>query len=112
MPAVKGTKVSPWGALRADLIWYTTLMIEEKWQQLVEQAKNDFDDVSYYTEDMLVEVRDGLLKDGTQDNLEFTNAKGRFKVVRQNRLQFGPKIEFYKENFGEWEKLDAQETIF
>ncbi|MDB4939621.1 MAG: hypothetical protein JWO40_46 [Candidatus Doudnabacteria bacterium] len=83
-------------------------MTDDKWEKLVEQAKLDFDNVSYYTEEMLVEVRDGLLKDGTQDILEFTNDKGTFRVIRQNRLNFGPKIKFYKESYGDWEELDAQ----
>ncbi|GAC1413629.1 MAG: hypothetical protein NVSMB66_5900 [Candidatus Doudnabacteria bacterium] len=85
-------------------------MTDDKWEKLVQQAELDFQNVSYYTEDMLVEVRDGLLKDGTQDILEFTNDKGTFKVIRQNRLQFGAKVKFYKENYGDWEELDAQNS--
>lgn len=68
----------------------------------------DFENVSYYTDDLLVEVRDGLFKDGTQDNLEFTNKKGTFKIIRMNRLNMGPKMKFYKESFGDWEELDAE----
>lgn len=83
-------------------------MTDEKWDKLVEQAKNDFQDVSIYSEDMLVEVSDGQLKDGTQDVLEFTNEKGMFKVIRQNRLQYGTKVLFYKESYGDWELLDAE----
>jgi hypothetical protein len=84
------------------------MMTDEKWQKLIEQAEADFQNVSYYSEDMLVEVRDDLLKDGTQDILEFTNDRGTFKVIRQNRLQYGIKVRFYKESYGDWEELDAE----
>ncbi len=81
---------------------------DEKWANLIEMAKADFENVSYYTEDMLVEVRDNQFKDGTQDILEFTNSKGTFKVMRQNRLQYGPKVRFFKEMYGEWEELNPE----
>jgi formamidopyrimidine-DNA glycosylase len=56
--------------------YYECMINDEKWAQLIEMAKSDFENVSYYTEDMLVEVRDNQFKDGTQDILEFTNPKG------------------------------------
>jgi hypothetical protein len=83
-------------------------MTEERWEKLVEMAKNDFENVSYYTEDMLFEVAEGHLKDGTQDILEFTNDRGAFKVIRQNRIDFQPRVKFYKESFGDWEELDVE----
>ena len=83
-------------------------MIEEKWQQLVEMAQADFDDVLYYTDDIVVEDRGDHFKDGTQDVLEFSNARGRFKVVKVNRLNMAPKMLFYKDNFGEWEAVNPE----
>ncbi len=83
-------------------------MVEEKWQQLVEMAKSDFEDVLYYTDDILLEDRGDSFKDGTQDVLEFSNSKGKFKLVKVNRLNMAPKLLFYKDNFGDWESLNAE----
>ena len=60
-------------------------MTDEKWQTLINQAKKDFSDVSYETEDLFAESNGEMVKQGTQDILQFTNDQGTFKVVRQNR---------------------------
>lgn len=60
-------------------------MIEEKWQQLVEMAKENFENVQVLKEDLTVDTEDGPQKRGTQDILIFENAAGRFKLVRENK---------------------------
>ena len=87
---------------------YTDVMTDDKWQKLVEQAQMDFEDVLYYTDDILMEDRGDTFRDGTQDVLEFTNPRGKFKVIRINRLNMGPKIKFYKDSYGDWEELNAE----
>lgn len=101
---------------------------------LVDQAKKNFQDVALYTEDLLAETPDGLVKQGTQDILEFTNTGGKFKIVRENKpvvlekkehyshrqgdsarteyvfseTEFSHKAKFYKEDaMGEWQELSA-----
>ena len=109
-------------------------MTEEKWQQLVELAKQNFEDVSLETEDLFVETGEGDVVAGTQDILAFTNQRGKFKVVRENKpvlldkkMHFSHRqgdaarteytfsdsekshrIFFYMEDkSGEWQKIDA-----
>ena len=60
-------------------------MTDEKWESLVEMAKKNFKNVSLETEDLLGPSADGDVKQGTQDVLEFENAQGRFRVVRETR---------------------------
>ena len=64
---------------------YTKVMTNEKWDQLVEQAKQTFEDVTYLTDDLYVETADGEVQQGTQDVLEFSNDHGVFRVVRENK---------------------------
>jgi hypothetical protein len=65
-------------------------MTDDKWDVLIEQAKVNFEDVSVFTEDLMVEtedgpVRHGPVRHGTQDVLEFSTDHGAFRVVRENR---------------------------
>ncbi len=60
-------------------------MTNEKWQELVDQATNNFQDVTVYTGDLVSEAQEGLIKHGTQDVLEFTNSEGTFRIIRENR---------------------------
>jgi hypothetical protein len=61
-------------------------MTDEKWQQLVETAKQHFAGVELTTEDLIMETQDGPQKQGTQDVLEFDHSDGkRYRLVRENR---------------------------
>lgn len=60
-------------------------MTDDKWDLLIEQAKVNFDDVSVYTEDLIVETEDGPIRHGTQDVLEFSTDHGVFRVIRENK---------------------------
>lgn len=108
-------------------------MTDEKWQQLIDTAQKNFDEVSVQTEDLFIETGEGEVVAGNQDILEFTNARGHFRVVRENKpvllekkMHFShrqtdaarteyvfsdseksQKIIFYKEDLdGEWQKID------
>lgn len=110
-------------------------MNDEKWNLLVERAKEKFDDVSLSTEDIIAETSEGLVKQGTKDILEFSNPAGTFRVVRESRpvllekkmhyshrqgdaarseyvfsdSEFSHKVCIYKENLsGDWEKIDSE----
>jgi hypothetical protein len=60
-------------------------MTDEKWQRLIQVAKETFDDVSLRTEDLLVETGEETVKQGTQEILEFSNDMGIFKVIRETK---------------------------
>jgi hypothetical protein len=60
-------------------------MTDEKWQVLIETAKKNFKNVTLRTEDLLGESAEGEVKQGTQDILEFENAQGSFRIVRENK---------------------------
>jgi len=114
-------------------------MNDEKWQLLIEQVKAKFGDVSLHTEDLLVETADGVVKQGTEDILEFENDIGRFQIARENKPvlldkkmhfshrqgdsarteyvfsenELSHKLVIYKEDQnGEWRKLDADAADF
>jgi hypothetical protein len=108
-------------------------MNDEKWQEIVELAKNHFRDASLHTEDLTVETQDGPQKRGTRDVLEFEHPNGdRFKLVRENHpvvlekkehfsrrmgdtarteykfseTEFSRKLRVYKENsMGDWDEI-------
>lgn len=98
-------------------------MTDDKWEQLVELAKQHFKNVSLHTEE---------LEQGTEDILEFENPSGKFQVVRENTpvvlekkqhythrpgdtarteykfsdTELAHKIYVYKEDYnGEWEEV-------
>jgi hypothetical protein len=79
-------------------------MTDERWNALVEQAKKNFENVSVYTEDLLMETEDGLVKQGNQDILEFTNNNGEYKFSDSEMTH---RIRFYKDDYGEWIELDS-----
>ncbi|HEX3096040.1 MAG TPA: hypothetical protein VHQ20_02885 [Patescibacteria group bacterium] len=103
-------------------------MIDEKWEQFVENAQDKFESVETYPE---------TTEDGKNDVVEFTlpQAGDRYKVVRENRpvvldkiqhfshrqgdtarteyvlsdTELSHKIRVYKEdNYGEWEEVRAE----
>ena len=53
-------------------------MQDDKWKHVNRTCKKSFRDVDLRTEDLTAETADGLVKQGTQEILEFTNDKGRF----------------------------------
>src|SRR6266481_4820852 len=60
-------------------------MTDEKWQVLIENAQKNFDNVRVYIEDLVVETSEGEVKQGSVDVLEFSNERGHFKIVRENK---------------------------
>jgi|GEM_PF-494046 len=60
-------------------------MTDEKWQQLVDMAQQNFKNVKLTTEDLVMDTPDGPKVQGTQDVLQFTTPGGRFQLVRENR---------------------------
>lgn len=107
-------------------------MTDDKWQQLVEVAKKNFQRVQLHTEDLVMDTPDGPAVQGTQDILEFENPAGTFRVIRENRpvvlekkqhythrpgdtarteyklsdTEFSHKLRVYKEvDFDEWEEV-------
>jgi hypothetical protein len=81
-------------------------MTEEKWQQLVDAAKKNFSHVQLSTEDLLVTTQDGQQKQGTQDVLQFENASGSFKLVRENRPAVLEKKEHYSHRQGDTARVE------
>ena len=76
-------------------------MIEEKWQQLVEAAKQHFNNVSLTREDLIMDTQDGPIKQGTQDILIFENPAGRFKLIRENKPVVLEKKELFSHRAGQ-----------
>jgi hypothetical protein len=60
-------------------------MTDDKWEQLVEMAKQHFKSVSLRTESLIMDTPEGPQEQGTEDILEFENPSGRFRLVRENR---------------------------
>ncbi len=107
-------------------------MDDNRWKQLVEMAKERFDDVSAATEPLAAETPEGEQRRGTRDILEFENSRGRFRLVRENHpvvldkkehfthrpgdtarteykfseTEFSHKLKVYRErDFEEWEEI-------
>ncbi len=115
-------------------------MTDEKWNELIERAKQKFADVSAYTEDLLVATGEGEQKQGTRDVLEFSTPLGNFRIVRENKpvllekkmhfshrqgqaahseylfsdTEFTHKVFIYKEDprSGEFDKVDPENIGF
>jgi hypothetical protein len=60
-------------------------MTDEKWEQLVEMAQQNFQRVKLNTQPLLVDTPDGPEQQGTEDILQFENPAGVFRVVRENK---------------------------
>lgn len=114
-------------------------MNDEKWEALIEQVKTKFGPVELHTEDLLVETGTELVKQGTQDILEFTTEMGNIRIVRENKpvlldkkmhfshrqgdsarteyvfsdTEFSHKIFVYREDQnGDWRKIEADAANF
>lgn len=114
-------------------------MNDERWAMLVDQAKKNFDDVSLSTEDLYVPTGEGDVKQGTQDILEFTNEKGTFRIIRENKPALIDKkmhyshragdaakteyvfsdtetvhhVRFFKQDYaGDWEEIESENLNF
>lgn len=84
-------------------------MTDDRWQALVDQAQKNFENVSYETEDLLVETEDGLVKQGTKDVLEFQNDIGQFRIIREIK----PKVLEKKMHYSHQQGKGAQaEYVF
>ncbi|MEZ4180625.1 MAG: hypothetical protein R3B41_03920 [Candidatus Doudnabacteria bacterium] len=108
-------------------------MQDERWQQFVELAKSQFEEVEVWTEDLVYQTEDGPQIQGTVDILEFEKSNGdRFRLERENRpvvldkkmhfakrasdtaqteyvlsdSEYSHKIKVYQEDMsGEWEEV-------
>jgi hypothetical protein len=76
-------------------------MNEDRWQQLVEMAREHFKNVLLVTEDVIVETADGPQKQGTEDILTFENRAGNFKLVRENKPVVLGKTEHFSQRAGD-----------
>jgi len=76
-------------------------MTDEKWEQLVQAAKNHFKDVALSSEDLFKDTPDGPQKEGTQDILEFEKQDERFRLVRENRPVILEKKQHFSHRMGD-----------
>jgi hypothetical protein len=76
-------------------------MQDDRWREIIEMAKSNFQSVSLQTEDIVAETPDGPQKQGTRDVLIFSNPAGKFKLVRENRPVVLEKKEFYSHRAGQ-----------
>jgi hypothetical protein len=76
-------------------------MTDEKWQETVEMVKKHFKGAKLSSEDLMQETPEGMVKQGTQDVLEFENPSGHFKLVRENRPAILSKKELYSTRAGQ-----------
>lgn len=109
-------------------------MQDDRWQQFIELAKEQFDDVEVSTEDLTVQTADGPEVRGTIDTLIFERDGDRYKLERENKpivlerkehfakratdtarveykfsdTEFSHKLRVYKENdVGDWDEISA-----
>ncbi len=107
-------------------------MQDERWQQLIEMAKQNFKNVELTTEDLVLETAEETVFSGTRDVLQFQTPQDTFKLIRENRpvvlekkqhyshrpgdtarteyklsdTEFSHKLRVYKEDLnGEWEEI-------
>ncbi len=81
-------------------------MQDDKWQQLVLMARENFRNVKVTTEDFIVETEDGPQKRGTQDILEFENQSGRYRLVRENKPVVLGKVEHFSHRAGDMARTE------
>lgn len=110
-------------------------MTDEKWEELVDIAKKNFQEVEVLNEELIMPTPDGPLAQGTQDVLIFKNPRGKFKVVRENRpavlekkmhyshrqgdtaqteyklsdTEFSHRLRVYQDDLGDWEEVDMRD---
>lgn len=108
-------------------------MTNERWEQFIELAKQQFSGVEVSTEDLVYQSEDGPQKQGTVDILEFEHKNGdRYRLERENKpkvlekkmhyakratdtaqaeyvfsdTEFTHKLRVYKEGLsGDWEEI-------
>ncbi len=110
-------------------------MTDERWQQFVDLAKEQFDEVEISTEELTMQTIDGPEVRGTVDVLEFSRGGDRYKLMRENRpvvlertehhakratdtaridykfsdTEFSHKLRVYKEtDDGEWDEISTE----
>ncbi len=83
-------------------------MTDEKWQQLIDVAEMQFNNVEKKTEDLIGETPDGPQKQGTRDILIFENSVGRFKLERESRPKILSKKEHYTHRPGDTSRTEYQ----
>ncbi len=109
-------------------------MTDERWQQFIELAKEQFQNVEISTEDLLVQTMDGPEQRGTMDILTFDRNGDSFKMERENKpivlerkehfakrptdtsrteyifsdTEFSHKLRVYKEtDSGDWDEIST-----
>ena len=109
-------------------------MTDERWQQFIELAKDQFDNVEVSTEDLLVQSIDGPEVRGSVDILVFERGGDTYKLKRENRplvlerkehhakratdttqveykfstTEFSHKLHVYKEtDSGDWDEISS-----
>ncbi len=83
-------------------------MTDEKWQQLVDVAELQFDNVEKRTEDLIVDTPDGPQKNGVQQVLIFENPAGRFKLVLESKPKVLSKKEHYTHRPGDTARTEYE----
>ncbi len=82
-------------------------MQDEKWEQLVEMAKKNFQNVELSREDLMTETADGPQKQGTQDILIFDHpSREKYKLVRENRPVVLEKKEHFSHRAGDMARTE------
>jgi hypothetical protein len=72
-----------------------TGMTNERWQQFIDLAKDQFEGVEISTEELSVQTMDGPEVRGSVDTLIFEKTGDRYKLERENR----PRVLEKKEHF-------------
>src|SRR5947207_579493 len=83
-------------------------MTDEKWQQLIDIAEQQFKNVEVKKEDLIHTSEGGKEKQGTMDILIFENIKGRYKLVRENRPKILSKKEHYSHRQGDTARVEYE----
>lgn len=110
-------------------------MTNERWQQFIDLAEEQFEDVEVSSEDIIVQTEDGPEKQGTIDILTFERNGDNYKLERENRpvilekkmhfakrasdtarteyvksdTEFSHKLRVYKENMnGDFEEISTE----
>lgn len=109
-------------------------MTNERWQQFVDLAQAQFEDVLISSEDIIIQTEDGPQNQGTIDILTFERNGDNYKLERENRpvvldkkmhfakrasdtarteyvlseTEFSHKLRVYKENInGDWNEIST-----
>lgn len=110
-------------------------MTDERWQQFIDLAKEQFRNVEVSTEDLMVQTADGPEQRGSLDILIFEREGERFKLERENKpivlerkehfakrasdtarieykfsdTEFSHKLRVYKEtDAGDWDEISTE----